>query len=298
MGLKMDKHTTTLTQNDQIFRSTRWLAIFIIPFLVAASVILLIWPGDTGRLFAWPIKPPMTALMLGSAYMGGIYFFIRVVFARQWHTIKEGFLPVTAFAGLLSIATILHWDKFTPGHISFITWAGIYFVTPFLVFGAWWFNRATDSRLPDSNERLIPHTLRWLIGLTGVIEVALGLLLFIKPDWMITVWPWSLTPLTARTIGAMVTLPGIVQINMALDSRWSSARVIVEAQVFSLIFILMGAARDWGSFIKTTVGTYLFVGGLSALLIFLVGLYIWMQTGKSTSGSTKIDSLQRVDSEF
>ena len=116
--MELDTTITTPLQMDQVFRSTRWLAIFIIPFLVAASAILFIWPADTGRLFAWPIKPTMTAMMLGSAYMGGIYFFGRVAFARQWHTVKIG-LPVTTFAGLLGIATLLHWDKFSQGHISY-----------------------------------------------------------------------------------------------------------------------------------------------------------------------------------
>ena len=274
----MDIAAATSIPKDQVFRSTRWLAIFIIPFLVTASAILLIWPGDTGKLFAWPIKPPITAMMLGSAYMGGIYFFTRVVFARQWHTIKGGFLPVTTFAGLLAIATVLHWDKFTPGSISFITWAGIYFVTPFLVFGVWWFNRSVDFHQPDVEERLIPRWLCWLLGAAGVIEVAIGLLLFFIPAMMITIWPWTLTPLTARVLGAMVTLPGIVQINMALDSRWSSAKVPVEAQAFSLVFILISAARDWKSFNPANVGTYIFVGGLGALLVFLVGLHLWMQS--------------------
>jgi hypothetical protein len=276
--MEIDTTVTTPLQMDQVFRSTRWLAIFIIPFLVAASAILLIWPADTGRLFAWPIKPPMTAMMLGSAYMGGIYFFGRVTLARQWHTVKIGFLPVTTFAGLLGIATLLHWDKFTQGHISFITWAGLYFVAPFLVFGAWWSNRVVDPQLPEAGDRLIPRALGGLLGVTGVVEVALGLLLFFIPAWMITIWPWTLTPLTARVVGAMLTLPGIVQISMALDPRWSSARVGIESQAFSLVFILISAARAWGDFKPANAGTYLFVGGLSALLVFLAGLYLWMQS--------------------
>jgi hypothetical protein len=270
-------------RKDQVFRSTRWLAILVIPFLVVASAILLIWPEDTGRLFAWPIKPPMTAMMLGSAYMGGIYFFARVILTRQWHTIKAGFLPVTTFAGLLSIATVLHWDKFTHGHISFITWAGVYFVTPFLVFGAWWFNRAVDPRVPEEGDRLIPRGLGWLLGATGLIEVAVGLLLFFVPAWMITIWPWTLTPLTARVVGAMVTLPGIVQIGMGLDPRWSSARVLIEAQAFSLLFILISAARAWETFNPANAGKYLFVGGLGGLLVFLAGLYLWMQSREPVS---------------
>ena len=57
-------------RNDAILPATRWLATAIVPFLIIASAILYLLPNDTGRLFAWPTKPPMTAMMLGAGYMG------------------------------------------------------------------------------------------------------------------------------------------------------------------------------------------------------------------------------------
>lgn len=55
---------------DAVLPAVRWLAIFTIPFLIAAAAILWFWPEASGRLFAWPIKPPMTALLLATAYIG------------------------------------------------------------------------------------------------------------------------------------------------------------------------------------------------------------------------------------
>ena len=274
----MESTVSTRSGTDLVLRETRWLAVLVIPFLVAAAAILLIWPENTGSLFAWPIKPLMTAMMLGSAYMGGLYFFFRVLWARQWHTVKSGFLPVATFAGLMGIATLLHWDKFTPGHISFIAWASVYFVSPFLVLGAWWFNRASDPGVPGTGEQLIPRALRLILGAAGLIEAGVGVLLFLAPALMISIWPWTLSPLTARVVGAMVTLPGVAQLSMALDPRWSSARIGIEAQAFSLVFILISAARSWNNFNPANVGTYLFTGGLGALLVYLAGLYLWMET--------------------
>lgn len=273
----METTLSTRDRYDHILRETRWLAVLVIPFLVAAAVILLIWPEDTGRLFAWPIKPPMTAMMLGSAYLGGLYFFVRVLFARRWHTIKVGFIPVATFAGLMGIATVLHWDKFTPGHVSFIAWASVYFISPFLVLAAWWFNRAADLGAPDDSDKLVPRALRLVLGAAGLAELVMGVLLFLVPAFMISIWPWTLTPLTARVVGAMVTMPGVAQVGMALDPRWSSARVGLEAQVFSLVLILISAARAWSNFNPANAGTYLFTGGLTALVLFLVVLYLWME---------------------
>ena len=203
-----------MTHDDRIYRFTRLLSVIIIPFLIVAWAILFLLPQRSGELFAWPIKPPMTAMMLGAAYLGGVYFFTRTALARQWHIIKAGFLPVTLFASLLGIATLLHWDKFTHEHISFFTWTALYFTTPFLVFGTWFFNRRTDPRVLSSTDVALPDWIRWLLGVVGAITLTISLLLFLFPQLMIDVWPWTLTPLTARVGGRCSGCP--------VSSDWAS----------------------------------------------------------------------------
>ncbi|HRW50903.1 MAG TPA: hypothetical protein P5333_25465, partial [Caldilinea sp.] len=83
---------------DRILAATRWVAALVIPFLVVAFIILYFAPTQTAALFAWKLQPTMSAMMLGSAYAGGIYFFTGVLAASQWHRIKVGFPPVIAFA--------------------------------------------------------------------------------------------------------------------------------------------------------------------------------------------------------
>ena len=65
---------------DRVLPSTRALSIVIIPFLLAAFVLLYFWPSadDTARLFAWRITPGFTSMMLAAVYLGGAYFFLRV----------------------------------------------------------------------------------------------------------------------------------------------------------------------------------------------------------------------------
>ena len=53
--------------DDRVLPLTRGIAAVIVPFLVVAFAVLYLWPGDTDRLFAWPIRPTMTAMVLGSA---------------------------------------------------------------------------------------------------------------------------------------------------------------------------------------------------------------------------------------
>jgi hypothetical protein len=274
--------THSSTPDDRIFRETRWLSAFIIPFLIAAFGLLFFWPNDTDKTFAWTIKPSMTPMMLASAYIGGAYFFFRVITAKRWHDIKVGFLPVTAFASILGIATLLHWDKFNHEHISFFTWTALYMTTPFLVVATWWLNRRTDPGTAEAGDTLIPVPWRWAMGAVGALTFAVSMFLFLVPDTLIAVWPWVLTPLTARVVGAMFALPGLVGLGIAFDSRWSSARIILQTQAFSILFILISAARAWGDFNPANMVTYLFVGGLALLLIGLIAFY-WIMENRGPS---------------
>jgi hypothetical protein len=267
-----------ITHDDRVFKETKWLSAIIVPFLLVAFYILYLRPGDTKDLFAWEIKPRMTAMMLGSAYIGGAYFFTRAFLSPRWHWIALGFLPVTAFASLMGIATILHWDRFTQGHISFYTWVLLYVTTPFLVFVAWLRNRRTDPGTPDPDDLILPRAARYAIGVVGVITLLISILLFVQPNLMISIWPWTLTPLTARVVGGMFALPGVLGVSMAYDPRWSSARIMVESQVVSIAFIVLAAILSWDNFNQSNASTWLFMGGMVLLLIGLPILYFMMES--------------------
>ncbi|HBX69786.1 MAG TPA: hypothetical protein DEH25_10540 [Chloroflexi bacterium] len=266
-------------KSNRILPATRWLAALVIPFLVVAFVILYLFPSKTEQLFAWKLQPQMSAMMLGAAYAGGVYFFSGVLLLKKWHRVKVGFLPVMSFATLLGIATVLHWDRFNHAHISFYAWAGLYFTTPFLVFAVWWRNRSQDSgKIALAADASIPRWIRWGLGIVGAVTLLISLLLFFQPNLMMGVWPWTLTPLTARVVGAMFALPGLVGLGIARDERWSAARLILQSQAFSIALILVACVRAWGEFGPLTFGTVLFVGGLTALLIGIVGFYAYMES--------------------
>src|SRR5437763_15327806 len=89
-------------RNDRILPETRWVSAIIVPFLVAAFAILYLFPDHTHALFAWGIQPRMSAMMLGAAYV-----FVRASANASWDWVKVGFRPVTTFAPLLGLATVI-----------------------------------------------------------------------------------------------------------------------------------------------------------------------------------------------
>jgi hypothetical protein len=259
------------TAPDRVLGVTHILAAIIVPVLVAAFIILYLFPNDTSRLFAWPIKPPLTARLLGATYLGGAYFFTRAAFSRQWHAVRLGFIPVTTFAGIMGLATLLHWDKFSHGHFAFELWAFLYFTLPFVIPLIWYFNRRANRGSLQVAEKPFTTGLRLAIGCVGAVMLVSSAIFLVFPQFMIPIWPWTLSPLTARVMAAMFALPGLVGLGVAADGCWSSASIIFQAQALSILFFLVAIALtkdeiQWGQ-----LGGWTFLGGL-LLAALLIGL--------------------------
>jgi len=255
------------TSDDRILPVARVLALVIVPILTVAFVMLWVFPASSGQLFSWPIKPEMTAMMLGATYLGGAWFFGRVIVARAWHTVSLGFLPVATFAGILGIATLLHWTAFTPGHPSFILWAILYLTLPLVIPVVWWRNRRYDPGWTVEAGAPVSGPVRYLAGGLGVLLAAVSVVLVVAPDALIGSWPWALTPLTGRVLGAMFALSGFVGVEIAIDRRPGAARAIVQAQAIAIAGILLGLMRAAGDVSWTIPTTWLFAGGMVAVLV-------------------------------
>ncbi|MEP7022369.1 MAG: hypothetical protein ABJB47_00840 [Actinomycetota bacterium] len=262
--------------DDRVLPLTRGVSLAIIPFLVVAFAVLYPWPHDTGRLFAWDIKPTITPMILGSVYLGGAYFFLRAVMAKQWHTVKGGFIPVATFATLMGVATIAHWDRFTHSHVAFWLWAGLYFTTPFLIAWVWWANRGHDAPGISDGDVLLPAATARVIAVLGGLSVLTGMFLFLLPGRAVAVWPWALTPLTSRVLGAIFFL-GVAGLGAVADRRWSSARILLQVAALMLTLIVIAGVRAAGELSPSNAMTWLISCGFAGVLAAIAALYLRMR---------------------
>jgi hypothetical protein len=267
-----DDASVLLQRDDRVLVSTRVLALVIIPFLVGAFVILYGFPTHTARLFAWQIKPTMTSMMLASAYLGGAYFFVRVVAERHWNVIKSGFLPVVMFAGLLGVATLMHWGVFNHRHVTFGVWATLYFTTPFLVFAAWLVNRRVAG-VPAADALRLSPLARWMVGVIGLLALIQGLVMFVAPGLVVPFWPWSVTALSCRVIGAIFCL-GVAGLVVLIDSRWSTVRLLFQVEMIMVTLMLVAAFRALPEFDPHKALVWLLGGGFVAVLAG--SFYLWV----------------------
>ena len=253
-------------RDDRVLKQTHVLGGFIVPFLLVAFVALYFFPSRTKDYFAWEIHPDMTPMIMGAGYIAGAYFFARVVMEKQFHRIHVGFLPVTSFTIFMAVASFSNLDRFITEHAAFWIWMGLYVTTPILVPLAWLVNRRTDPRTPEPGESRLGAGGRGALLGAGAAQTAVALSLLISPSTMIDIWPWTLTPLTAQTLGGWFALPGITAIMMGLDGRPSAIHITLQSQLIGLALILLAAVRDWGSFDTSNELSYVFVVGLGGLL--------------------------------
>lgn len=259
--------------NDQVDRLTRVVAINVVVAVGSAFVLLYGFPDRTTQLWAWTIKPSMTPMLMGAGYLAGAYFFWRVWRASQWHTVTLGFLPVTAFASSMGVATFLHWDRFNHSHPVFFLWLALYVVTPFLVPALWWRNRRADPG-PQPGEAMLPAAARWVFLVLGLAESAFVIAMFVQPQWAIDAWPWKLTPFTARVVAGWFSLTAVIGLVIWADGRWSAARIPLQSALIGLGLMLIAMGRAHGDIDWTRPLATLFTGFLLALCLGFAGL-LW-----------------------
>lgn len=264
-----------------LVRFTRLVDGVIAPILAAAGIILFFFPGDTKQLWAWTIKPTMSALTMGAGYLGGVWFFARAFRDRHPHRVVSGLAAATPFTALLLIATILHWHLFNHHHVSFYAWLVLYAVTPFLLPTL----AVANWRAPDHRSELeprLPPTLRTVLAVVGAVQVLSGLSWFLAPKVAGKHWPWKITPVSLRSISSFVVFTGVMLAWPLIDDRSSAVRFGLESVLIGLTLTGIGALRAHRELVGPRSSVVIYVAALAAIDA-LVGWSL-IRTAKQTTG--------------
>jgi hypothetical protein len=123
-------------------------------------------------------------------------------------------------------------------------------------------------------EKPFPRWLRGFLLIEGTGMGVAGLALFLVPGSALTVWPWTLTPLTARAIGAWLIALGIVTFHAFWENDLLRIRPVGGGLTAFAVLELVALARYPGDMNWGAPGAWIYL--LFLLSLLPVGLYAWL----------------------
>jgi hypothetical protein len=240
------------------------LALFAALALVA-GFLLFVLAAETDRFFSWTIQPPLTAAFLGAAYWAAFILIGWTARRRLWIEARATMPPVLVIAVLLLAATFLHLDKFDFDSIFGWFWTTVYvLVPPALVLLL-----VRQLRMPGEDpppSRSLPWGARALLAVQAIVMVGVGAALFIAPESADAVWPWKLTPLTARAIGAFVLGFGVAAAHATAENDFDRFRGAALAYTALGALELLALAIHSDDLSGESLDTWLYVAFLASVL--------------------------------
>lgn len=261
----------------------KWL-LRVAGFLVLlAGFQLFILTEYTDLYFAWTIQPFITAAFLGGGYFSS--FLIEILASRrtQWAEARIAVPAVFTFTSLTLVATILHLDRFHFNSTSVIAqgaawfWLAIYGIVPPLMLVMWYRQSRVPGDEPQRTSRL-PASVRLVLLIQSLIMLAWGIGLFALPALFAPSWPWKLTPLTSRAIGAWLIGIGVFAAHSVAENEYARIKVgMIGYLAFGLLEIIT-ILRYPGNFNWMGWSTWLYVTLIVSTM--LVGLYLAKTSAK------------------
>jgi hypothetical protein len=247
-----------------------WLGVEVL-FGVGAVLAIGLAPQDSATNFAWPIQPVLMAAVLGAFYITSAPLFLLPFFAKRWEMIRCMILPTALFSTVQLAATFLHWDRFSVGTIPFYVWFASYLLPPPIFVAAYLWHQRRATPMGRSDDPL-PTWLYWLLIVLGGVLTATAVLTFFFPTILIPIFPWTLTPLTARSLSGWLIAAGTIMLSMSRENNQTRARLATPMLILILPALLLQMSRfadqvNWSS-------PTLWVGLLLFGLAGLCGLFI------------------------
>jgi hypothetical protein len=256
-----------------------WIGIECI-FGVLSILTISLTPADTPQHFAWPIRPVVTAALLGAFYIASAPFFVLALFARRWENVRVFIWASILFTSTELLATFLHWDRFSVGSTPFNVWFVSYVLPPplFIFFYFWHQKRAAP--IPKPGDEPLPENLRLGMRALGAVLALFALIAFVLPAVIIPLMPWQFTPLTLRALSGWILALGVLLLNVAHENDRTRVRIISP-----FFFLLLPAtALELGRYANQVNWTHptIYVALAVLSVIFAVGVYLargdWRRT--------------------
>jgi hypothetical protein len=218
----------------------------ILVFIIGIPLFLL--SEQTQQYFAWTIASPLTAAFLGAAYWSSCLLEWMASREKRWSNARIAVPAVLLFTALTLGVTLLHLDRFHLYDEVFITkfiawvWVVVYATVPIIMS----ILLVVQLRAPGEDIGKAEPLAQWvriLLAVQAVVMAGVGIALLVVPESVAPFWPWDLTALTGRAIGAWLTSLAVAAAQMAWENDYRRSRAALFSYGLLVVLQLLAIAR-------------------------------------------------------
>jgi hypothetical protein len=233
---------------------------------------VVVAPGRTDSYFAWTLDVPLTAAYLGACYWTAALFTLLCTRERTWARVRCVTPGVLIAGTLILAATLIHLDKFAMDTVRGWVWLVLYALLPpgtLLLLAIQSGQPGVDPPVRHPFGR--PAAIAFAV-LAAALVLAGGAL-FAVPGTTADAWPWPLTDLAARMVGAWLVAVGVTLAAILREGDWARVRhAMVYLAAFALAH-LATLARSPGTVQWDDAAAWVLIGlDLSLLALGVHGL--------------------------
>jgi hypothetical protein len=255
-----------------------------------AGLVLFLFPEKTDTLFAWTIARGDTANFLGACFLGISLLSFLCFNATSWQAVRVCFVGTLTFVTAMALATLLDLDQFNFGSdepvalISAWLWTLVYVAAP-IASGVLLARQLRETEYAEERSTPIVPGLRMLFLVQGAVLSLVGVVLFVSPGSADSLWPWPLTPLTARAVASFLLGFGVILVGIGRQNQAEILEPPCAACWWLAVLAGMAITRFEGSVdIGTVPGLLITLVALSLLLGGVAGELAARRLRAPTSG--------------
>ncbi|SOD94448.1 hypothetical protein [Blastococcus haudaquaticus] len=249
-----------------------------------ATGALFVLSENTSETFAWTIQPPLTAAFIGAGYAAGFVLVVLSLRDPVWAHSRVPVLTILVFVVLTLGATLLHiermhfdddfggLDVLAKGAAWF--WLVVYVLVPVAMAVLLVHQERAPGEDPPPRHP-VPVVLRVALAGESAVLLAVGCLLYADPTTVAWVWPWEMSPFTARVVAAWLLAFGLATALAAVAVAGDLRRLRTAAIAYTVfgVLVLVAVARYPGTLQWDQPDAWIFLG--VAVAVVLTGAAGW-----------------------
>ena len=248
-------------------------------FLAAIFVVWLLFFPDTGVNFAWPVKPRLAAMFIGTSFILRVFLGYHLWREQYWYRLRWIVWGNYMFLAVIFLATFWHLDQMNWKSNIWVAhiWVVAYVVEPLTLVLIEPHEAESKAPIPAQvSEGPISIWLKRMLAAIFVLGVTVAGLLLINPAFANTRWPWSLDPFDARIMAAWPAACAVWAATMYFRNDWAEIKMGVQTLVVyttALFVVWLVTLSQYDPARKNIVTFGVVTGVAAALLIF----FYWRQ---------------------